>query len=184
MNISSCQWKSPASSAGTSSRSGPPSASGASRLAAGEVSRPPRVARDVGPNRPAADVDRVAQAYEQFLQAHPKVAWVNYPGLEDSPFHGIASRQFGGKFGGLLTFGLASKAEAFRLINGLQLARNLANIGDAKSLAIHPASTICVDYPPEQRLLLGVFDEQVRVSVGLEHYNDIIGDFAQSLDAL
>jgi O-acetylhomoserine (thiol)-lyase len=120
----------------------------------------------------------------RFLRQHPKVAWVNYPGLEDSPFHEIAARQFGGRFGGLLTFGLGSQALAFRCINGLKLAKNLANIGDAKTLVIHPASTICVDYNPEQRRLMGVTDELVRVSVGLEYTNDIIGDFARSLDAL
>jgi O-acetylhomoserine (thiol)-lyase len=120
----------------------------------------------------------------RFLRKHPKVAWVNYPGLEDSPFHEIAARQFGGKFGGLLTFGLGNQAEAFRCINGLKLAKNLANIGDAKTLVIHPASTICVDYNPEQRRLMGVTDELVRVSIGLEYTNDIIGDFARSLDAL
>jgi len=120
----------------------------------------------------------------RFLKEHPKVTWVNYPGLEDSPFHDIAKHQFGGRYGGLLTFGLASQADAFRLINSLKLAKNLANIGDAKTLVIHPASTICVDYPPEQRLLLGVTDELIRVSVGLEHVNDIIEDFAQALAAL
>lgn len=125
-----------------------------------------------------------AMELARFLRKHPRVAWVNYPGLEDSPFHAIAARQFGGRFGGLLTFGLGSQAEAFRCINGLKLAKNLANIGDAKTLVIHPASTICVDYNPEQRRLMGVTDELVRVSVGLEYTNDIIGDFARSLDAL
>jgi O-acetylhomoserine (thiol)-lyase len=120
----------------------------------------------------------------RFLDAHPKVAWVNYPGLEHSPFHGIAARQFGGRFGGLLTFGLAGREEAFRCINALKLAKNLANIGDAKTLVIHPASTICVDYDAEQRKLLGVSDEMVRVSVGLEHFEDIIRDFSQALDSL
>jgi O-acetylhomoserine (thiol)-lyase len=119
-----------------------------------------------------------------FLNGHPKVSWVNYPGLEASPFHDIAARQFGHRFGGVLTFGLADQAEAFRLINALKLARNLANIGDAKTLVIHPASTICVDYSPEQRALLGVSDEMVRVSVGLEHHQDIIRDFNQALNSL
>lgn len=119
-----------------------------------------------------------------FLRTHPKVAWVNYPGLPDSPFHEVATRQFGGKYGGLLTFGLAGKEEAFRFINGLRLARNLANIGDAKTLVIHPASTICCDYSLEQQRLLGVSDELVRVSVGLEHPEDIVADFAQSLNSL
>jgi O-acetylhomoserine (thiol)-lyase len=125
-----------------------------------------------------------ACALARFLNEHPKVSWVNYPGLEDSRFHEVAARQFGGRFGGVLTFGLAGQAEAFRLINGLKLAKNLANIGDAKTLVIHPASTICADYNPEQRCLLGVSDEMVRVSVGLEHHSDIIGDFAQSLESI
>ena len=119
-----------------------------------------------------------------FLRAHPQVRWVNYPGLPDSPFHEVATRQFGGKYGGLLTFGLAGKAEAFRFINGLRLARNLANIGDAKTLVIHPASTICCDYSADQQRLLGVSDDMVRVSVGLEHTADIVADVAQSLNSL
>lgn len=119
-----------------------------------------------------------------FLRAHPTASWVNYPGLPDSPFHEVATRQFGGKYGGLLTFGLAGKAEAFRFINGLRLARNLANIGDAKTLVIHPASTICCDYSPDQQRLLGVSEEMVRVSVGLEHPADIIADFAKALNSL
>lgn len=120
----------------------------------------------------------------RFLKGNPRVSWVNYPGLEDSPFHDIAARQFGGRFGGVLTFGLASRADAFRLINSLKLAKNLANIGDAKTLVIHPASTICVDYPPDKRLLLGVTDELVRVSVGLEHPDDIITDFKNALETI
>jgi len=127
---------------------------------------------------------RSALELARFLKKHTKVAWVNYPGLEDSPFHETASRQFGGRFGGLLTFGLADRAAAFRCINCLKLAKNLANIGDAKTLVIHPASTICVDYTPEQRLLMGVTDELVRVSVGLEHISDILGDFSRALDSL
>jgi O-acetylhomoserine (thiol)-lyase len=123
-----------------------------------------------------------ALALARFLRHHPKVAWVNYSGLPDSPFHEVASRQYGGRHGGLLTFGLNSQPEAFRVINGLKLAKNLANIGDAKTLVIHPATTICVDYPLEQRLLMGVTDELIRVSVGLEHESDIIGDFSQALD--
>ncbi|MBJ6751208.1 O-acetylhomoserine aminocarboxypropyltransferase/cysteine synthase family protein [Geomonas anaerohicana] len=117
----------------------------------------------------------------QFLQAHPKVAWVNYPGLPDSPFHEVASRQFGGRFGGLLTFGLADKASAFRVINALRLAKNLANIGDTKTLVIHPASTICADYTAEVKALMGVSEELVRVSVGIEDPADIIEDFRAAL---
>ncbi len=117
-----------------------------------------------------------------FLREHPKVRWVNYPGLPDSPFQDIASRQFGGRYGALLTFGLPDKEAAFRFINALRLARNLANIGDAKTLVIHPASTICCDYTPEEKALMGVTEELVRVSVGIEAPGDIVGDFAQALE--
>ncbi len=110
------------------------------------------------------------------------MSWVNYPGLCNSPFHEVANRQFGGRFGGILTFGLADRAAAFRFINGLTLARNLANIGDAKTLVIHPASTICCDYTPEVNALMGVTEELVRVSVGIEAIDDIIEDCAAALE--
>jgi O-acetylhomoserine (thiol)-lyase len=118
----------------------------------------------------------------RFLNEHPKVGWVNYPGLTGSPHHAVARRQFGERFGALLTFGLADKAAAFRFINGLNLARNLANIGDAKTLVIHPASTICCDYPPEEKAIMGVTEELVRVSVGIEAADDIVADFAGALE--
>ena len=120
----------------------------------------------------------------QFLDGHEKVQWVNYPGLPDSPFHEVATRQFNGKYGGLLTFGLSDKAGAFKLINGLKLAKNLANIGDTKTLVIHPASTICADYTPEVKALMGVSEELVRVSVGIEDIEDIVEDFAAALEQL
>ena len=118
----------------------------------------------------------------RFLDSHEKVSWVNYPGLPDSPFHEVANRQFNGRFGGLLTFGLADKKSAFRLINNLRLAKNLANIGDTKTLVIHPASTICADYTAEVKALMGVSEEQVRVSVGIEDIEDILEDFASALE--
>ena len=120
----------------------------------------------------------------RFLAGQPKVGWVNYPGLTDSPFHEVANRQFQGRFGGLLTFGLADKASAFRFINGLRLAKNLANIGDTKTLVIHPASTICADYTLEVKALMGVSEELVRVSVGIEDIEDILEDFTAALDNL
>jgi len=120
----------------------------------------------------------------RFLKQHPKVAWVNYPGLEDSPQHAVATRLYGGRYGGLLTFGSGDKSSAFRVINGLRLAKNLANIGDAKTLVIHPASTICADYDAQEKALLGVTEDLIRVSVGIEDCRDIIGDFKQALDAL
>ncbi len=120
----------------------------------------------------------------RFLKAHPKVAWVSYPGLEDSPHHEVATRLYGGRYGGLLTFGTGDKESAFRVIDGLGLAKNLANIGDAKTLVIHPASTICCDYTPEVKALMGVTEDLIRVSVGIEDPEDIIEDFAQALASL
>lgn len=122
-----------------------------------------------------------AIALAHFLNGHPKVTWVRYPGLAESPFHEVATRQFGGRYGGLLAFGLADREAAFRFIDHLSMAKNAANIGDAKTLVIHPASTIYCDYETEDRALLGVTEELVRVSVGIEHIDDIIEDFAQAL---
>lgn len=120
----------------------------------------------------------------RFLATHPKVAWVGYSGLEDSPHHAVASRLYGGRHGGLLVFGAGDKASAFKVINGLNMAKNLANIGDAKTLVIHPASTICADYNAEEKALMGVTEDLVRVSVGIEDSRDIIADFTQALDAI
>jgi O-acetylhomoserine (thiol)-lyase len=119
-----------------------------------------------------------------YLRDHPAVRWVNYPGLDDSPQHAVASRLYAGRYGGLLTFGTGDKASAFKVINGLKLARNLANIGDAKTLVIHPASTICADYNVEEKTLMGVTEDLIRVSVGIEDSLDIIEDFKQALDAV
>jgi O-acetylhomoserine (thiol)-lyase len=124
-----------------------------------------------------------ALALALVLAAHPKIAWVNYPGLITSPHHGTAGRLYGGRYGGLLTFGTGDKASAFRVIDALKIARNLANIGDAKTLVIHPATTICVDFGPEERALMGVPDDLIRVSVGIEDIRDIIDDFKQALDS-
>ena len=120
----------------------------------------------------------------RFLKEHPKVSWVCYPGLEDSPQHAVATRLYGGRYGGLLTFGTGDKASAFKVINGFKLAKNLANIGDAKTLVIHPASTICADYNVEEKVLMGVTEDLIRVSVGIEDCRDIVEDFKQALDAI
>jgi O-acetylhomoserine (thiol)-lyase len=125
-----------------------------------------------------------ALALARILKRHPKVAWVNYPGLEDSPQHTIAGKLYGGRYGGLLTFGTGEKASAFKVINGLRLAKNLANIGDAKTLVIHPASTICADYNAEEKALMGVTEDLIRVSLGIEDCRDIIEDFEKALDSV
>ena len=125
-----------------------------------------------------------ALALARFLKEHPKVAWVSYPGLEDSPHHGIATRLYGGRYGGLLAFGTGDKASAFKVINALKLAKNLANIGDAKTLVIHPASTICADYNAEEKTLMGVTEDLIRVSTGIEDCLDIMEDFKRALDTI
>jgi O-acetylhomoserine (thiol)-lyase len=123
-----------------------------------------------------------ALALARFLKGHPKVAWVSYSGLEDSPQHAVATRLYGGRYGGLLAFGTGDKSSAFKVINGLKLAKNLANIGDAKTLVIHPASTICADYNADEKMLMGVTEDLIRVSVGIEDPLDIIEDFRQALE--
>jgi len=125
-----------------------------------------------------------ALSLARFLKNHPKVTWVSYPGLEDSPHHHVATKLYGGRYGGLLTFGTGDKTSAFKVINGLKLAKNLANIGDAKTLVIHPASTICADYNAEEKDLMGVTEDLIRVSVGIEDALDIIEDFKLALDSI
>ena len=118
----------------------------------------------------------------QFLQTHPKVAWVNYPGLPDNRFHARVAELFGGRGGGLLTFGLGGKRDTFKFIDSLRLAKNMANLGDAKTLVIHPASTIFHEFSADQQRAMGVTDEMVRVSVGIEDFEDIRADFERAID--
>ncbi|HIJ81656.1 MAG TPA: O-acetylhomoserine aminocarboxypropyltransferase/cysteine synthase [Desulfuromonadales bacterium] len=125
-----------------------------------------------------------ALALATFLAAHPRVSWVSYPGLENSPHHQVARRLYGGRYGGLVTFGTGDKASAFKVIDALKMARNLANIGDAKTLVIHPASTICADYSAADKALMGVSEDMIRVSAGIENPQDIINDFSCALEAI
>ena len=109
-----------------------------------------------------------ADALARFLADHPSVKSVHYPGLPDDPGYAAAQALFGGRYGGMLTFEVESQETAFQVINHLRLAQNLANIGDAKTLVIHPASTIYHNFSPQERELMGVTDGLIRVSVGLE----------------
>ncbi|APG26997.1 O-acetylhomoserine aminocarboxypropyltransferase [Syntrophotalea acetylenivorans] len=123
----------------------------------------------------------------QFLQNHPKVGWVNYPGLPDHPSYEIAKKTFKyGHYSALLGFGIKDGgiAEGKRFINSLQLHSLLANIGDAKSLVIHPASTTHQQLSSEEQLASGVTPDFIRLSVGLEHVDDIIADLDQALKQL
>ncbi len=123
-----------------------------------------------------------AAAVAAFLSADSRVEAVRYPGLPDHPDHEVARRQFGGRFGALVTLRLGSRERAFRFINALKYARNLANLGDTKTLVIHPASTICRDGDAAERAAMGVSDDLVRFSIGLEHCDDLLADLDQSLE--
>jgi O-acetylhomoserine (thiol)-lyase len=117
-----------------------------------------------------------------WLKEHPKVAWVNYPGLEDHPHYGRAQKYFGGRPGAVLTFGLKGGYEAAKAFMGrLKLISHLANVGDTRTLAIHPASTTHSQLSPEEQALAGVAPEMVRLSVGLEHVEDLKAELLEAL---
>ncbi len=122
----------------------------------------------------------------QFLKNHSKVSWVNYPGLSEHPAHGLFKKYFHRPyFGALLGFGIKGGVEAGRkFINNLKLFSHLANIGDAKSLAIHPASTTHSQLTAEEQLSTGVSNDYVRLSVGIEAFEDIEADLKQALDSI
>jgi O-acetylhomoserine (thiol)-lyase len=121
-------------------------------------------------------------ALAHWLREQDEVAWVNYPGLDDHPSHARAQKYFGGKPGSVLTFGLRAGYEAAKsFINRLELVSHLANVGDTRSLAIHPASTTHSQLSPEEQAQAGVSPELVRISVGLEAIDDIKADLKQAL---
>ena len=120
----------------------------------------------------------------RWLEGRDDVEWVNYPGLESHPSHKRATKYLSGGFGGIVTFGVKGGAEAGRrLIDNVRIFSLLANVGDAKSLIIHPASTTHSQLEPEEQTLTGVSPELVRLSVGLEHVDDLIADLDQGLRA-
>ena len=123
-----------------------------------------------------------ALAVAKFLQGHPAVAWVNYPGLDDSPHHKVASRILKGGFGGLVAFGLnAGREGGSKVVESVKLFSHLANIGDAKSLIIHNASTTHSQLTEDELEAAGVKPEMIRLSVGIEHGDDLIADLDQAL---
>ena len=124
-----------------------------------------------------------ALAVAQFLEKHPNVTWVTYPGLPSHPVHALAKKyHHRGLYGAILGFGIKGGIEAGKkFIDNLKLFSHLANIGDAKSLVIHPASTTHQQLTLQERLETGVTDDFVRLSVGLEHKDDIIADLDQAL---
>jgi O-acetylhomoserine (thiol)-lyase len=117
-----------------------------------------------------------------FLKAHPKVAWVNYPGLAESPYHALTKRYMPKGAGALLSFGIrGGYAAGVKFIEGLQFVSHLANIGDAKSLVIHPASTTHRQLSEADQVKAGVPPDMVRLSIGLETLDDILWDLDQAL---
>ena len=120
----------------------------------------------------------------EFLSKHPVVNWVNYPGLKDNPNHEVASKYLRGYYGGLVGFGIKGGLEAGKkFINSVKLFSHLANIGDAKSLVIHPASTTHQQLTREEQAATGVTEDYVRLSVGIEDFEDIKEDLDQALRA-
>ncbi|MEE4661259.1 MAG: aminotransferase class I/II-fold pyridoxal phosphate-dependent enzyme [Halieaceae bacterium] len=125
-----------------------------------------------------------AEKVAQHLKQHPKVNWVNYATLEDSPHKATCQKICGGKASGILSFGIEGGRDAgARFIDALQMILRLVNIGDAKSLACHPASTTHRQLSPEELASAGVSEDMVRISVGIEHIDDIIADIDQALAA-
>ena len=118
----------------------------------------------------------------RWLKKHPRVSWVVYPGLEDNPDHRNAARYLKKGFGGILGFGIEGGLEAGKkFINSVRLLTHLANIGDARSLVIHPASTTHQQLTREEQTATGVTEDYIRFSVGLEDVEDIKQDVDQAL---
>ncbi|KAL2367276.1 O-acetylhomoserine (thiol)-lyase [Blastomyces gilchristii SLH14081] len=125
-----------------------------------------------------------AMALARWLEKNENVSWVSYPGLQSHPTHETAKKYLKRGFGGVLSFGIKGGAEAgSQVVDGFKLISNLANVGDCKSLAIHPWSTTHEQLSNEERIASGVTEDGIRFSVGIEHIDDIIADFEQSFKA-
>lgn len=124
-----------------------------------------------------------ALALAEFFESTESIS-VNYPALPSSKSYRLCKELLGGKGGAILTIRAGSKERAFRLINGLKLATNATNIGDVRTLVIHPASTIYAHSTAEQKLHAGVYEDTIRISVGIEDKEDLIDDFKQSIEKL
>ncbi|MCX8150770.1 MAG: O-acetylhomoserine aminocarboxypropyltransferase/cysteine synthase [Candidatus Bathyarchaeota archaeon] len=120
----------------------------------------------------------------KFLKQHPRVKWVNYPGLPDHPSYQLAKKYLKGNYGGIVGFGIKGGLEAGKkFINSVKLFSHLANIGDSKSLVIHPASTTHQQLTPQEQAATGVTPDYIRLSVGIEDFEDIKADLEQALRA-
>jgi O-acetylhomoserine (thiol)-lyase len=132
-------------------------------------------------------MDRICantQQVAEFLKGHAKVSWVNYAGLPEHKDHALVHKYMGGLASGILTFGVKGGSEGGgRFQDALQLFTRLVNIGDSKSLACHPASTTHRQLGPEEMLKAGVSEDMIRLSIGIEHIDDLIADLDQALAA-
>ena len=135
----------------------------------------------------AVRMDRICDntlAIAKFLQSHPAVGWVKYAGLPDHPQHALAQRYMGGRASGILTFGVkGGRAAGEKFLDALKLVIRLVNIGDARSLATHPASTTHRQLSPAELAKAGVSEDMVRLSIGIEHIEDLKEDLDQALRA-
>jgi O-acetylhomoserine (thiol)-lyase len=124
------------------------------------------------------------QAVAEFLQAHPQVSWVSYAGLPSSPYHALARKYMPKGAGAVLTFGVKGGYEmGVKVVEGCELLSHLANIGDTRSLILHPASTTHRQLTEEQRAAAGAGPDVIRLSIGLETVEDVIADLDQALTA-
>ena len=124
-----------------------------------------------------------AQRVAAYLREHPRVEKVSYPGLPDHPAHDLSRAHFKGRFGGVLSFHLENKAECFRVLNAFDLIRRSTNLGDTRTLAVHPASTIYGTFWKHEQEEVGVTENMIRLSLGIEHPGDILADCDQALNA-
>jgi O-acetylhomoserine (thiol)-lyase len=119
----------------------------------------------------------------EFLEAHPQVSWVNFPSLPSSPYHALAQKYLPKGSGSIMTFGIkGGVAAGERFIEAAQFLSHLANVGDAKTLVIHPASTTHRQLSEEEQIKAGVSPDMIRLSVGIEDIDDILWDIGQALD--
>jgi O-acetylhomoserine (thiol)-lyase len=125
-----------------------------------------------------------ALALAQFITDNYPEITVNYPGLPDSPWNAIAQKELEHGYGAILTIRAGSRERAFSLIDTLKIPYKLSNIGDTKTLVIHPASTISLHSTKKQQEEAGVFDDLIRISVGIEDVEDLEADFAQAIENL
>jgi O-acetylhomoserine (thiol)-lyase len=125
-----------------------------------------------------------ARRVAEFLQCDKRVEWINYAGFPDNPYYPLAQKYLGGRACSLLTFGIRGGfAGGMRFYDALKLVKRVVNLGDAKTLACHPASTTHRQMSADEQRHAGVSPEMIRMSIGIEHFDDIVADLDQALAA-